>query len=343
MIARYTTAAVPAAAKGYINTVFKYDYGVDHDDRFLTLVMLQNNMAVNVEVGPCEWWIVTSESECVGFMMVNIPPDGGIVLKAIDRMDLSTTECHLNTRLTIMYVDAKHRKRGIGSRLLRLLVKKCAMENEGVYIDCLPSQMGFFTRRAFTWQNKIGRYNRLIWTSKFHKLRTMSNEKMPSNETFESLYGVLQSEDLRLAFLGCAQSMLREIQDQTSTEEDARVQQHRQLYEAREEAEAASLRNDATQRAEMLSSMRIKRIEKNNLKVAAREAELANRKNHTVDNASDKARSAPSDKEFAKKTICIEQARQHGHDLREREKQRISELQRMMDFAEIGDAIRDGK
>ena len=90
----------------------------------------------------------------------------------------------------------------------------------------------------------------------------------------------------------------------------------------------------------MLSQLRKERDEANNLKLAAREAQLAVHKNHSIDKIPKTAPTAsPKDKEFAKKKISIEQAQQHEHNLKEREKQRVAELEYMMHFVQIGDAI----
>jgi selenocysteine lyase/cysteine desulfurase len=46
---------------------------------------------------------------------------------------------------------------------------------------------------------------------------------------------------------------------------------------------------------------------------------------------------------FYKKKISIEQAQQHEHNLKEREKQRVAKLEDMMRIVQIGDAIQRGK
>ena len=44
----------------------------------------------------------------------------------------------------------------------------------------------------------------------------------------------------------------------------------------------------------------------------------------------------------AKKATCIEQSKQHERDLREREKQRVAQLEKMARIVRVGDAIQNG-
>ena len=100
----------------------------------------------------------------------------------------------------------------------------------------------------------------------------------------------------------------------------------------------------AMERSAMLSQqLRKERVEANNLKVAAREAHLAERKNHTIHKIPNAAPTASlCGKEFAKKKVSIEQAQQHEHNSKECEKQRVAKLEYMMHIVQIGDAIQRG-
>eukprot|EP00966_Prymnesium_polylepis_P120614 2786944-Prymnesium_polylepis.1 len=237
MIGRYTTTAIPRAAKDYIETVCKYETSVIWEDRMMTLSLLQNKIVPDF-IGSRVWWIVTSPVGCIGFMLTYATTDCPVI-KGIDRDKLFTKVCHLDTMLQFMYVDVKHRNGGIGSRLLRLLIKKCTMADKGIYLDCLPSQTGFFNKRGFKWEKKAKRYERLLWApNDFHvemlkQLHSQSWSDGQVNTMFEPFYEHLQgSEANRLAFLACTDSIRSALKNYESAEKEKRAQEHRERYEA---------------------------------------------------------------------------------------------------------------
>lgn len=100
-------------------------------------------------------------------------------------------------------------------------------------------------------------------------------------------------------------------------------------------------RTVATEKANRLSQSRQERAESNARMVIAREAELAARTNKKLtDKINTVAANPARDPAFAaKKVISIEQAKQHKHDLKEREKLRVANLEEMWQIVRIGYAI----
>tara|TARA_B110001450_G_scaffold79537_1_gene75427 strand:+ start:2347 stop:3510 length:1164 start_codon:yes stop_codon:yes gene_type:complete len=133
----------------------------------------------------------------------------------------------------------------------------------------------------------------------------------------------------------------QKLKRRAEIEDAVLIAREKQLVQ--EEEYLKNKRTAAIQRAAMRSQLHKERVEANNLKVAAREAQLAERKNHTIHKIPKAAPTAsPGGKEFAKKKISIEQAQQHEHKLKEHEKQRVAKLEYMMHIVQIGDAIQHG-
>ena len=341
-IGRYTTAAVPAAAKDHIESICQYDTSVDKADRLMVLGLLQNHLPNHVI--SCEWWIVTSSDGFIGFMLTYSSNDHP-VLRGIERKELFTQEWHLKTMLHFMYVHVKHQKCGVGSRLLRMLMKKCTMQDEGIYVDCLSPQIGFFTRRAFVLTGKYKRYNRLIWApNNLHKLfksqRSNPVFDQQCQQGFEHFFDFLgQSEGNRLKLLSFSHLIRKCFEEQESFQKERRAQEHRQRYEMHREAEASSMRNDLKKRAETISQSRKEQVDAN---ITARKTQLAKHKNQQTRKSKAVPTAALCGKELAKKAVSIEQVKQHAHNLKERERQRVAKLEYMMHIVGIGDAIQHG-
>lgn len=113
------------------------------------------------------------------------------------------------------------------------------------------------------------------------------------------------------------------------------------------EKQHAALQVERTAAAEKANRVCQSRKERTNLNaraVIAREAELATRTNRK---STDKitrvvANPARGPAFAAKKATAIEQSKLHERDLREREKQRVAQLEKMERIVRIGDAIQHG-
>jgi hypothetical protein len=97
----------------------------------------------------------------------------------------------------------------------------------------------------------------------------------------------------------------------------------------------------AAEKAKRVSQSRQERADMKVRVIMARETELATRTNKKRLDKMDGVVANPA-RDLASKAISIEQAKQHEHDLQEREKQRVAQLENMMEIVRIGDAIQRG-
>ena len=103
-------------------------------------------------------------------------------------------------------------------------------------------------------------------------------------------------------------------------------------------------RTAAIEKADRIFQSRKERTESNARMVMAREAELATRTNKKLTDKINRVAAKPTRGPAfsATKIISIEQAKQHEHDLKKREKQRVAQLEEMRQILRIGDSIQHG-
>ena len=117
--------------------------------------------------------------------------------------------------------------------------------------------------------------------------------------------------------------------------EDAVLIQREKQREKQEELKARE-----KERAVLISQYRVKQAEQKDRILQARDTELAKRKN--VNACKIITPYASPSRPTAIKISNIECARQHAHAMQEKEKQRVCQLEKMMQIVEIGDAIQRG-
>jgi hypothetical protein len=91
-----------------------------------------------------------------------------------------------------------------------------------------------------------------------------------------------------------------------------------------------------------LARERMQRQDDAQRKIVNRNKELEAQRGSHKTNANCVSPKTAKAKEVGLKEISIEQARQHEHDLKEREKRRVAALETKMEIMKIGDAIQRG-
>ena len=110
-----------------------------------------------------------------------------------------------------------------------------------------------------------------------------------------------------------------------------------------EEARMQLMRDDRGEKEERIRASRETRARMNAQLTVVREAELAARNNLRNRVERDSSKAVNDDKRSAKKQISIEHARDHEHAKKQRENERVAELQMRMQVVAIGAAIQNGE